>query len=235
MSTPSVHIEALSADEIAKTVIMPGDPLRAKFIADNFLTDVTCFNKVRNMLGFTGYYKGKKISVMASGMGCASIGIYSYELFKFYDVDNIVRIGSCGSYVPECKVYDLLLVKSAYSDSSFAKVANNDDSSVIMSSTELNIMLKQSANKLHKEIKEVTAYTTDVFYSNIVKFEDMVRLHNCSCVEMEAFALFTNANILSKRAACLLTVSDSFVTKESLNHIERQNSFFNMMEVALNI
>jgi purine-nucleoside phosphorylase len=235
MSIPSPHIEASRADEIAKTVIMPGDPLRAKFIADNFLTDVICFNKVRNMLGFTGYYKGKKISVMASGMGCASIGIYSYELFKFYDVENIVRIGSCGSYVPECKVHDLLLVKSAYSDSSFAKVANDDDRSVISSSDELNTMLKQSAEKLKREIREVTAYTTDVFYSNVVKFEDMVKLHHCSCVEMEAFALFANADILSKRAACLLTVSDSFVTKESLAHTERQNSFVNMMEVALNI
>ncbi len=235
MSIPSPHIEASRADEIAKTVIMPGDPLRAKFIADNFLTDVICFNKVRNMLGFTGYYKGKKISVMASGMGCASIGIYSYELFKFYDVENIVRIGSCGSYVPECKVHDLLLVKSAYSDSSFAKVAADDDRSVITSSDELNTMLKQSAQKLKRELKEVTAYTTDVFYSDVVKFEDMVKLHNCSCVEMEAFALFANADILSKRAACLLTVSDSFVTKESLAHTERQNSFVNMMEVALNI
>jgi purine-nucleoside phosphorylase len=235
MSIPSPHIEAACADEIAKTVIMPGDPLRAKFIADNFLTDVICFNKVRNMLGFTGYYKGKKISVMASGMGCASIGIYSYELLKFYDVENIVRIGSCGSYVSECKVHDLLLVKSAYSDSSFAKVVNNDDRSVIDSSDELNTMLKQSAQKLQRELKEVTAYTTDVFYSNVVKFEEMVKLHNCSCVEMEAFALFANAEILGKRAACLLTVSDSFVTKESLTHTERQNSFVNMMEVALNI
>lgn len=235
MNTPSPHIEAISASEIAKTVIMPGDPLRAKFIADTFLTEVTCFNKVRNILGFTGYYKGKKISVMASGMGCASIGIYSYELFKFYDVENIVRVGSAGAYVADCKVHDILLVKDAYSDSTFAKVANNDTRSVIPASAELNDMLKQSAKKINIELKEITAYTTDVFYSNVVKYQDMVANHGCSCVEMEAFALFANASILNKKASCLLTVSDSFVTGESLSHTERQNSFIKMIEVALNI
>lgn len=235
MKIPSPHIEANHTDEIAKTVIMPGDPLRAKFIAENFLTDVTCFNKVRNILGFTGYYKGKKISVMASGMGCASIGIYSYELFKFYDVENIVRIGSTGSYVPDCKVHDLLLVTAAYSDSTYAKIANNDERSVIPASDQLNEMLKQSAQKLNREMREVVAYTTDVFYSNVIKYQDMVKNHNCSCVEMEAFALFANADMLGKRASCLLTVSDSFVTGESLGHTERQNSFVNMMEVALSI
>lgn len=233
MNIISPHIDPNHIDAVADTVIMPGDPLRAKFMAEHFLTEVTCFNSIRNMLGFTGYYQGKKVSVMASGMGCPSIGIYSYELFKLYDVDNIIRIGSAGSYVPECKVYDLLLVNSAYSDSTYAKVANNDERSIIPASIELNDKIKDSAQKLNIEIQEVRAYTTDVFYSNIARYQDMVTKHKCSCVEMEAFALFANADMLGKRASCLLTISDSFVTEESVSPTERQNSFISMMEVAL--
>ena len=212
MKIPSVHIEAKRLDEIAKTVIMPGDPLRAKFIADNFLSEVVCFNTVRGMLGYTGYYHGKKLSVMASGMGCPSIGIYSYELFEFYKVDNIIRVGSCGSYVESCNLHDLLLVTSSYSDSSFAQVFNNDNRSIISSSDDLNIMLKQTAAKLDKQIKEVRAYTTDVFYSKVVNLEQMVKNNGCSVVEMECFALFAIADFFNKRVACLLTVSDSLIT-----------------------
>lgn len=231
MSTP--HINANKGD-IAKVVLMPGDPLRAKFIAETFLEDVVLFNDVRNMFGYTGTYKGTKVSVMGSGMGQPSIGIYSYELYSQFDVEAIIRIGSAGSYVESAKVYDVIMADSAYSESSFAKVAFNMDGDVLLPSESLNAMLAESAKELNIPMHTERVHSSDVFYRDSgVTWQQIVEDHKVACVEMESFALFANAQKLGKQAACLLTISDSFVTEEVTTSEERQNSFTAMMKVAL--
>ena len=231
MSTP--HIEAQKED-IAKVVLMPGDPLRAKFIAETFLTDVKKFNTVRNMFGYTGLYKGKEVSVMGSGMGMPSIGIYSYELYTEYDVESIIRIGSAGSYSERANVYDVVLADSAYSESSFAKVAFNYEEDVLTPSATLNERLLVSAEKLGVDVITGRIHSSDVFYRDSgTNWEELRDNHDVLCVEMESFALFANAKKLDKKAACILTISDSFVTQEVTSAEERQTAFTKMMEIAL--
>ena len=233
---PTPHIEVRNKNEIAKTVLMPGDPLRAKFIADTFLSDVKQFNSVRNVFGYTGNYKGRRISVMASGMGMPSIGIYSYELFKFYDVENIVRIGSCGGYTPDVKLYDVILAKDAWSESSYAKVQGGYEGDIIEGSPELNQKLINAANDLDIPIHIERIHSSDVFYrENPEEYKEIYKKYGCVAVEMEAFALFHNAKVLGKNAACLLTVSDNIATREETTSEERQNSFTNMMKIALEL
>ena len=231
MSTP--HIEAQKGD-IAKVVLMPGDPLRAKFIAETFLTDVKKFNTVRNMFGYTGLYKGKEVSVMGSGMGMPSIGIYSYELYTDYDVESIIRIGSAGSYSERANVYDVVLADSAYSESSFAKVAFNYEEDILKPSAALNERLLDSAEKLGIDVITGRIHSSDVFYRDSgTNWEELRDNHDVLCVEMESFALFANAKKLDKKAACILTISDSFVTQEVTSAEERQTAFTKMMEIAL--
>lgn len=231
---PTPHIEAKGKEEIAKTVLMPGDPLRAKFVADTFLENVKQFNRVRNVLGYTGTYKGRRISVMASGMGMPSIGIYSYELFKFYDVENIIRIGSCGGYTSNLKLYDVILAKDVWSESSYAKVQSGYQSDIIEATPELNERLKKYASELDIPIHIERIHSSDVFYrENFEEYKEIYHKHGCAAVEMEAFALFHNAKILGKNAACLLTVSDNLETKEETTSEERQSAFTNMMKIAL--
>ncbi len=231
---PTPHIEANKEGVIAKTVIMPGDPLRAKFIAETFLENVTQFNAVRNMFGYTGEYKGKKISVMGSGMGMASIGIYSYELFEFYGVDNIIRVGSAGAYTKELNLYDIVLVTDAYSESTFGNIVLGEEVNTIGATTELNQKIKQSAIKLKTEININKIHSSDVFYrKNFKDFESINQEHDCTAVEMESFALFCNAKVTGKNAACLLTISDSLVTHAATTSQERQNSFTDMIKIAL--
>ena len=231
MSTP--HIEALEG-QIAKTVLMPGDPLRAKFIADKFLENVEKFNNVRNIFGYTGTYKGKRISVMASGMGMPSIGIYSFELYKFYDVENIIRIGSCGAYTADLKLYDVLLADAAWSESSFALTQNGDEASTLYPSIELNDKLMTIAKDLDIHVTKGIIHSSDVFYrENFEEYKSIRDEHGCLAVEMESFALFHNAKVLGKNAACLLTVSDNLVTAEETSADERQNAFTKMMDIAL--
>ena len=231
MSTP--HIEAQKGD-IAKVVLIPGDPLRAKFIAETFLTDVKKFNTVRNMFGYTGLYKGKEVSVMGSGMGMPSIGIYSYELYTEYDVESIIRIGSAGSYSERANVYDVVLADSAYSESSFAKVAFNYEEDVLTPSATLNERLLVSAEKLGVDVITGRIHSSDVFYRDSgTNWEELRDNHDVLCVEMESFALFANAKKLDKKAACILTISDSFVTQEVTSAEERQTAFTKMMEIAL--
>ncbi|XMB72486.1 purine-nucleoside phosphorylase [Mycoplasmatota bacterium WC30] len=230
MNTP--HINAPDS-AIAKTVLMPGDPLRAKYIADTFLTDVVQFNEVRNMFGFTGYYNGKKISVMGSGMGMPSIGIYSYELYKFYGVERIIRIGSCGAYSPELDLYDTVLVTEAYSESSYALVQSGFDKDVLPSSPELDEELEEIADRLKIHLHKGRIHSSDVFYREDPNFKALYEEHQCLGVEMESFALFNNARVLNKQAACLLTVSDSLVTHQVTTAAERQSAFVNMMKIAL--
>lgn len=231
---PTPHIEVKDASLIAKTVLMPGDPLRAKFIAETFLTDVKQINGVRNMFAYTGNYKGKPITIFGSGMGQPSIGIYSYELFKFYGVEKIIRIGSAGSYSPDLAVYDTVLVTSAYSESTFAKVAFDIDGDIMKSDEGLNELLRECAKKVNVPLKEGRCHSSDVFYHlGSFSWQKCRDEHGCLAVEMESFALFANALALGKKAACLLTISDSFVTDVVTTSEERQTSFTDMMKVAL--
>ncbi|NLC65025.1 MAG: purine-nucleoside phosphorylase [Erysipelothrix sp.] len=231
MATP--HINANKGD-IAKVVLMPGDPLRAQFIAETFLEDVVQFNDVRNMFGFTGTYKGTKVSVMGSGMGMPSIGIYSYELYNQYDVEAIIRIGSAGSYSESAKLYDVVLADSAYSESSFAKAAFNIQEDILNPSETLNALIKEKAAALNYPMIVDRIHSSDVFYRDSgVTWKDIRDEHDVVCVEMESFALFANAQKLNKKVACLLTISDSLVTDEVTTAEERQVSFTKMMEIAL--
>lgn len=235
MATP--HNEATKG-EIAKTVLMPGDPLRAKFIADTFLTDVVQVNGVRGMYGFTGKYNGKEISVMGSGMGMPSIGIYSYELFTQYDVDRIIRIGSAGSYSKELQIYDVVLVTGAVSESTYAKVQSGYEKDETLPNQQLNDRLREAAQKLNIKLQEGKTHSSDVFYreddgQRPTYWEKLRDERGCLCVEMESFALFHNANVTGKEAACLLTISDSFVDSKETTPEERQTCFTNMMKIAL--
>lgn len=226
------HNEA-NIDEIAKTVLMPGDPLRAKFIAEEYLTDYKLVNKIRNMYAYTGFYKGIRVTVMASGMGIPSIGIYSYELYNKYNVENIIRIGSMGAYTDKINLYDTILVNDSYSLSSYAKVMDNFNDNIIESSKELNQEIERVAEKLGKKIIPARIYSSDCFYGN-ANIEELYNNKNCIGVEMESFGLFFNAKKLGKKAACILTVSDNIITKEETTAIERQNAFKDMIEIALN-
>jgi len=231
MSTPHIVCEK---EAIAKTVLMPGDPLRAKFIAETFLENPVKFNTVRNMFGYTGTYNGKKISVMGSGMGMPSIGIYSYELFKEFDVECIIRIGSAGAYTKDLHVYDTVLATAAYSESSYAKTQNSYEGDKTYPSQELNDSLISVAEKLGIKLHQSVIHSSDVFYrANLDYMDSVVNDHGCLAVEMESFALFHNAKVLGKKAACLLTISDSFVLDEMTTAEERQLHFTNMMKIAL--
>jgi len=231
MATP--HNQA-SMGEIAKTVLMPGDPLRAKYIAETFLENPVQFNTVRNMFGYTGTYNNKKISVMGSGMGMPSIGIYSYELFSQYGVENIIRIGSAGAYSDKVNVYDVVLAEKAYSESSYCKTQNGYEDEYTYPSESLNEKIKAASKKLNLPIHEGCIHSSDVFYrEGGTDYKSLFNEKGCLCVEMESFALFHNAKVLNKNAACLLTISDSFVTDEVTTAEERQTSFTNMMKIAL--
>lgn len=226
------HINA-KLDEIAKTVIMPGDPLRAKHIAETFLTDYKLVNTVRNMYAYTGYYKGKKVTVMGSGMGIPSMGIYSYELYKFYDVENIIRVGTAGAYTADLNLFDIILVESCYSLSNYAKAQTNSDDHILYSSEALNAKLRLSAEKQNIILKECRVSSSEAFYNETEIPADMISNHNCMAVEMESFALFQNARYLNKKAACLLTISDNIVTKENTTSEEREKNLNQMIEIAL--
>lgn len=232
MSTP--HNTA-QIGEVAKTVLMPGDPLRAKFIAETFLENPVQFNTVRNMFGYTGTYNGKPVSVMGSGMGMPSIGIYSYELYKFYGVENIIRIGSAGAYDPSLQLFDTVLATSAWSESSYAFVQNGTKGDVIEPSASLNAKLEESAKLANIPLIKGQIHSSDVFYheDNAETVDDFFDKHHCLAVEMESYALFHNARVLGKHAACLITISDSFHFEKQTTAEERQNSFTNMMKVAL--
>ena len=226
------HNEAKKED-IAKTVLMPGDPLRAKYIAETYLDDYKLVNSVRNCFAYTGYYKGKRVTVMASGMGMPSIGIYSYELFKFYDVDTIIRVGSSGAYTDKLNLYDVVLVDGAYSDSSYAKAQNGEERNILHGSEEVNNHIKEVAKNMNIPIHFTNIHSSDIFYKENDNFPELYEKYGCAAVEMESFALFHNANVLGKKAACLLTISDNLVTHAETTSEERQNSFNEMIKLAL--
>lgn len=232
MSTP--HIEA-EPNEIANIVLMPGDPLRAKFIAETYLEHPVLFNSIRNMLGYTGMYKGKRISVMGSGMGMASIGIYSYELFRFFHVDAIIRIGSAGAYASDLDVYDLVLADSAWSESSFALAQSGCQETIQYPTFALNALIMKQASLSNCKLHVGRVHSSDVFYheDNVMDHNGFFENKKCICVEMESFALFHHARLLGKQAACLLTISDSLVRNIATSAKERETSFHQMIHVAL--
>lgn len=232
MSTP--HNQA-QAGQIAKTVLMPGDPLRAKYIAEHFLENPVQFNTVRNMFGYTGTYKGKQVSVMGSGMGMPSIGIYSYELFKFYGVETIIRIGSCGSFKEDIKIRDVIIAQTACTDSRWGEQYNLPGTFSPCASYDLIEAAVQACKKNNVRYHVGPILSSDIFYQ--VDPDSWKKWANMGVmgVEMESYALFCNAAYLGKKAACILTVSDSLVSDEATTAEERQNSFTQMMEVALEI
>lgn len=228
--TPHISSEK---ESIARVVIMPGDPKRVEYIAKNFLDNPVLVNDVRKETAYTGFYKGKKVTVFSSGMGIPSMGIYSYELFKFYDVKAIIRIGSAGSYVKDLNVNDLFLVDESYSTSSYRKDFIKDNKNIVVSNTQLNDLVLETCKELNINLKSGRVHSTEAFYTENFSIDNIVNEHNCKCVEMESFSLFTNSEHLNKMATCLLTISDSFITGASLTSEERETSFNSMIKLAL--
>ena len=232
MSTP--HNKANFGD-FAPTVLLPGDPLRAKFIADTFLTDVKQVNTVRNMFGYTGYYKGKKVSVMGSGMGMPSLGIYAHELYEQYGVEQIIRVGSCGAYQPECKLFDVIIAQGACTNSNWASQYSLPGTFSAIASWDL----LKAATKKAEELKITThvgnILSSDIFYNDKPEvWQNWARM-GCLAVEMETYALYAIAANLKKKALTILSVSDSFCFKEETTAEQREKSFCQMMEIALEI
>ncbi len=232
MATP--HNGAEKGD-IAKTVLMPGDPLRAKFIAETYLTNVKCFNTVRNMFGYTGEYNGKKVSVMGGGMGMPSIGIYSYELFNFYDVDNIIRIGSAGAYSDDINVRDLVIGMGACTNSNYASQYKLPGTFAPIADYGLLRKAVDAAEKKGINVRVGNVLSSDTFYCDDATANDQWKKMGVMCVEMEAAALYMNAARCGKKALCMLTISDHIYKDEALSAEERQTSFHEMMEVALEL
>ncbi|MCL2248244.1 MAG: purine-nucleoside phosphorylase [Oscillospiraceae bacterium] len=235
MSTP--HNSAKKG-EIAKTVLMPGDPLRAKFIAETYFENVTQINNIRGMMGYTGTYKGKPVTAMGSGMGIPSIGIYSFELYTTYEVENIIRVGSSGGYSETLDLHDIVLAEDAFSESSYARYQSGFEGDVIAASEILTNKLKESASKLGTKIVTGRIHSSDVFYRAIKEQPEYWKKirdeKNCLSVEMESFGLFHNANQLGKNAACILTISDVLFDLDHMVAAEdRERTFTTMMEIAL--
>ena len=232
----TAHIES-NLEDIAPVVLMPGDPLRAKYIAENFLENHRLVNSVRNVYAYTGTYKGKEITIMASGMGMPSMGIYCYELYKLYNVENIIRIGSCGGYKPELKLFDIILSENVFCEGNFALTLNNDNCHIATSDTYLNEIIENTANENNlKLIKGNTCCTDcfDLYMTDVNQF--LTRIpegFNPVGVEMEAFALFYVAKLLNKKASCLMSVVDSKYIKDVATAEERETGLNNMITLAL--
>ena len=235
MATPTPHISAAPGD-FAKTVLMPGDPLRSQFIAETYLEDRRLVNNVRGVQGYTGYYKGKRVSVMASGMGCPSIGIYSYELFNFYNVQNIIRLGSAGSMRADINVRDIVIAMSAYNNSSYLKQFGFGfgGDSAPCADYELLHKAVETAKAMNLTWHCGAVFTSEAFYGENT---ETAALHkqNVMAVEMEAAALYLNAALTGKHALTICTISDHTLTGESLSAEERQSSFTDMIRLGLEI
>lgn len=231
----TAHINA-SKEDIAKTVLMPGDPLRAKYIADNFLVDVKIVNTVRNMYAYTGYYNNKLVTIFPSGMGIPSIGIYAYELYKFYNVEEIIRIGTCGTNKRDSKLLDVVLATSSYSLSNYPKLFGNDDINEVDANKELNNRILLSAKENNIKLTTGKIITSDVFDPYLDDFDNYINKYpkeEFVAMEMEAFCLFYLAKKLQKKAACLLTIVDVIGKELSATSDEREKSLKNMIKVAL--
>ena len=236
MIMPTVHIEANEKD-IAKTVLMPGDPKRAEYIAKKYLHNARLVNLTRGITAYTGSYKGKEITVFPSGMGMPSAGIYSYELFKFYRVDNIIRIGTCGSFNPNIKVLDTLLVDKSYTEGNFAMAVDNRDVHLMEANFELNSLIEKVSIALNAPVVKGNIFCNDFFDVYTENFDlTLQRIPknlNIIGVEMESFAIFYNASLFGKKAACLLSVVDSHYDKTVVSAKDRETSLDNMIIIAL--
>ena len=230
---PTPHINA-PAGSFADTVLMPGDPLRAHFIAEQYLEKAELVNNVRGVQGYTGFYQGKRVSVMASGMGCPSIGIYSYELYHFYGVENIIRIGSAGAISPKLKLKDIVIAMSAYTDSGYTSSFGFHGNLAPCCSYELLSKAMKAAENLSCTVLCGPLFSSDAFYSDADTIPVLSKL-GVLAVEMEAAALYLNAARAGKNALAICSISDSLVTGEALPAEERQIGFRNMMELALSI
>lgn len=228
----TVHIES-KRDEIAKVVLMPGDPKRSEYIANKFLKDVKLVNSVRGMMAYTGYYKDKLVTVFPSGMGIPSMGIYSYELFKEYGVENIIRIGSCGGYSERLKLKDVILVTGSYSESTYAIYLDNYKEKMVKSDIGLNNIIESTAKNIGKKIVKGNIYCSDVFYEKDYDYKERANKLDVLGIEMETFALFNNARKFDKKATALLTVSDLFGSQDKLTSLEREKELNDMITLAL--
>ncbi len=232
MSTPHNRAEL---GDIAKTVLMPGDPLRAKYIAETYLENPVCFNTVRNMFGYTGTYKGKKVSVMGGGMGIPSIGIYSYELFHFYDVDNIIRIGSAGGLQEDVNVNDVIIGMGACTDSNYAAQFELPGTFAPIADYSLLSKAVEAADKLGVNVRVGNIVSSDVFYDGRKERNEKWRDMGCLACEMEGAGLYMNAAAAHKHALCILTISDHLFKEGELTPEEREKSFNDMMRIALEL
>ncbi|MBE6144916.1 MAG: purine-nucleoside phosphorylase [Firmicutes bacterium] len=230
------HIEA-KLEDIAKIVIMPGDPKRATFIAENYLKDYKLVNEVRGMYAYTGYYNDTQVTVMASGMGIPSMGIYAYELFKYYEVEKIIRIGSCGAYLEELNLFDIILAEQVYNEGNFALTLNNDRCHLISASKDLNNKIKETAQANNINLYVGDTVCTEVFDLYMTDIEEFLKRIpsglNIVAAEMEAFALFYIAKMFNKEAACLMTVVDSKYIKQVVTPEERETHLKTMIELSL--
>lgn len=231
---PTAHNSAKAGD-FAKTVLMPGDPLRAKYIAETYLENPRQVNAVRNMFGYTGTYKGKEISVMGGGMGMPSIGIYSYELFNFYDVDQVIRIGSAGAFQDNIKLMDVVIGMGACTDSNYAYQYGLPGTFAPIADYELLNRAVETAKRQGTNVVVGNVLSSDVFYNAMNNVNDLWRDMGVLAVEMEAAALYMNAAKAGKKALCMLTISDHLYTGESLSAEDRQLGFGKMMEIALEL
>lgn len=234
MTNGTPHIQP-NGTKIAKTVLMPGDPLRAKYIADNFLENVEQFNEVRNMFGYTGTYKGKEISVTGSGMGIPSIGIYSYELYNFFDVDTIIRIGSCGALQENVNLYDVIIAQAASTNSNYVDQFNIPGHFAPIADFELITKAKQVADDIGAVTHVGNILSSDTFYNADKHFNDSWKNMGILGIEMESAGLYLNAIHAGKKALGIFTVSDHILRDEATSAEERQTSFTQMMEIALEI
>ena len=227
----STHIEA-NKEDISETVLMPGDPKRCEYIARKFLANAKLINNVRGMTAYTGYYKSKRITIFPSGMGIPSMGIYSYELFKEYNVNNIIRIGTMGAYT-NLNLKDIVLVTNSITNSNYGRYLCNYPNININGSVELNDAIEKVSNEINIKINKGNIYSSDVFYEQNNNFQDKVSKYSVLGVEMESFALFVNAKLLGKRASTILMVSDSFLNSNKLSSIEREQGLDNLIILAL--
>ncbi len=231
---PTPHNNAKAGD-FAETVLLPGDPLRAKFIAEHFLEDVKQVNSVRNMFAYTGFYKGKRVSVMGSGMGMPSLGIYAHELYSQYGVEKIIRIGSCGAYSPDCKLFDVIIAEGACTNSSWAHQYGLPGTFSAIASFDLLKSAYDKAVELEIPVHVGNILSSDIFYNDRPEvWKNWARM-GCLAVEMESYALYATAASLGKKALTILTVSDSFIYSEETTAEQREKSFSQMMEIALEI
>ncbi|WP_262151467.1 purine-nucleoside phosphorylase [Chryseobacterium foetidum] len=228
----SIHISAKKG-EIAKVVLQPGDPLRAKYIAENFLENPKLVSQTRGILYYTGTYKGKEITVGASGMGFPSIGIYSFELYTEYEVETIIRIGTCGGYSSDVALFDLLNVENAASESTYAKYAWGFEEEILSNQGNIYSIINETAEELGLKTRATNIHSSDIFYRKDPAVPAIAEKYNCPAVEMEAFGLFANAKHLGKNAATILTVSDIIPTKEMISADQRETALKPMIELAL--